>query len=253
MRYTVHQLAQLAGVSVRTLHHYDEIGLLKPAFVGESGYRYYQQKQLLLLQQILFFKELGFELKRIKEIVGRSDFAIARALQTHKLVLEQKLERIKTLLKTIEVTISHVEGNAMMRDTEMFCGFSREKQAEYEMYLVDTLGKTAEAKIAESHANVKDWGKQDWNTVKNEFHVLNQALTKALQDGLTVDAHQVQDLIRRYFAVIQKFYQPTKEIFRGLGQLYMQHPDFRKVYDSYHPRLAEYLAEGMKVFADKEL
>lgn len=93
MAYTVQKLASLSGVSVRTLHHYDEIGLLKPAYVGGNGYRYYGQEQLLLLQQILFFRNLGFELKKIREIVKKSDFDRIAALHSHRKMLTRELEK----------------------------------------------------------------------------------------------------------------------------------------------------------------
>ena len=86
MAYTVKQVAAMSGVSVRTLHFYDETGLLKPAYLGANGYRFYQEPQLLTLQQILFYRELGFELKQIKQILGRADFEIAAALRSHRKV-----------------------------------------------------------------------------------------------------------------------------------------------------------------------
>src|SRR6476659_1552079 len=91
MAYTVKQVALMSGVSVRTLHFYDETGLLKPAYLGANGYRFYEEPQLLILQQILFYRELGFELKQIKRILGRAKFDKVAALQSHRKVLQKKL------------------------------------------------------------------------------------------------------------------------------------------------------------------
>src|SRR6478735_2396377 len=104
MAYTVKQVAGMSGVSVRTLHFYDETGLLKPAYTGANGYRFYEEPQLLALQQILFYRELEFELKQIKEILGRSDFEKVVALQSHGEVLQEKLARTRSLLETIDKT-----------------------------------------------------------------------------------------------------------------------------------------------------
>src|SRR5579871_3062149 len=93
MAYTVSQLADLSGVSVRTLHFYDELDLLKPAHLSASGYRYYEEPQLLTLQQILFYRELGFELKQIRSILTRADFEKAAALESHRSFLEKNLAR----------------------------------------------------------------------------------------------------------------------------------------------------------------
>src|SRR5579859_1146144 len=124
MAYTVKKLAAMSGVSVRTLHFYDETGLLKPAYHKANGYRLYEEPQLLTLQQILFYRELGFELKQIKQILGRADFETAAALESHREVLQQKLARARTLLETIDKTIAHLKGTKTMNSEEMFLGFS---------------------------------------------------------------------------------------------------------------------------------
>lgn len=124
MAYTVKQVAALSGVSVRTLHFYDETGLLKPAYVGTNGYRFYEEPQLLTLQQILFYRELGLELKQIKQVLGRAEFERVAALQSHRQVLEEKLTRTRSLLGTIDKTIAHLKGRKKMTTEEMFVGFS---------------------------------------------------------------------------------------------------------------------------------
>ena len=124
MAYTVKQVAAMSGVSVRTLHFYDETGLLKPAYQGANGYRFYEEPQLLTLQQILFYRELGFELKQIKQILGRADFEKAAALQSHRKVLQKNLSRTRKLIETIDKTIQHLKGTKKMKGKEMFAGFS---------------------------------------------------------------------------------------------------------------------------------
>jgi DNA-binding transcriptional MerR regulator/quercetin dioxygenase-like cupin family protein len=124
MAYTVKQVAAMSGVSVRTLHFYDETGLLKPAYVASNGYRFYEEAQLLTLQQILFYRELGFELKQIKTILDRADFEKVSALQSHREVLRENLARTRTLIETIDKTIKHLKGDEKMKSEEMFAGFS---------------------------------------------------------------------------------------------------------------------------------
>ncbi len=124
MAYTVKQVAAMSGVSVRTLHFYDETGLLKPAYHGANGYRFYEEPQLLTLQQILFYRELGFELKQIKQILGRADFEKVAALQSHRKVLQKNLTRTRKLIETIDKTIQHLKGTKKMKSNEMFAGFS---------------------------------------------------------------------------------------------------------------------------------
>ena len=124
MTYTVKQVAAMSGVSVRTLHFYDETALLKPAYTKANGYRIYEEAQLLMLQQILFYRELGFELKRIKRILGQAKFQKAAALRSHRKVLEKNVTRTRTLIETIDKTIQHLKGTKKMKSEELFTGFS---------------------------------------------------------------------------------------------------------------------------------
>lgn len=124
MSYTVKNLAKLSGLSVRTLRFYDTIGLLKPAYYGDNNYRYYEDEQILMLQQILFYRELGFPLKDIQRIISSDEFNKIDALISHKQILAQSLDRTKKLIKTIDQTIAHLRGKITMRDEELFVGFA---------------------------------------------------------------------------------------------------------------------------------
>lgn len=124
MAYTVKKLAKISGISIRTLRFYDEIGLLKPAYYGDNNYRYYEEEQLLMLQQILFYRELSFPLNDIQRIINCDDFNKIDSLIAHKQVLAQNLDRTKKLIKTIDQTIAHLGGRITMRDKELFFGFA---------------------------------------------------------------------------------------------------------------------------------
>jgi DNA-binding transcriptional MerR regulator len=124
MAYTVKQVACMSGVSVRTLHFYDETGLLKPARHGAHGYRLYEEPQLLTLQQILFYRELGIELKQIKRILSRAEFEKVAALESHREVLQEDVSRTRRLIQTIERTLEHLDGKRKMKSEELFAGFS---------------------------------------------------------------------------------------------------------------------------------
>lgn len=123
MAYTVKRVAAMSGISARTLRFYDQTGLLKPAYTNANGYRMYKEPQLFMLQQILFYRELGFELKRIKEIVGQRKFAKIAALKSHRQVLEKNVTRTRTLIETIDKTIEHLKGTKKMKSEELFVGF----------------------------------------------------------------------------------------------------------------------------------
>jgi MerR family transcriptional regulator, thiopeptide resistance regulator len=252
MAYTVKKLAKVSGVSVRTLHFYDEVGLLKPAYYGSNGYRFYEEEQLLMLQQILFFRELGFELKRIRQVLRRSDFDKLAALKSHRKVLKKDLERTGRLIKTIDKTIKHLKGTQKMKDQEMYWGFDHEKQAEHEKYLIDRFGGEMKQTIAESRKKLKNWTKAEWEGTGKEFGAICKELAAAMGSALEPGSATVQGLVRRHYEWLKKFWTPNRESYTGHSQLVVD-SDLRKAYEAYHPGLPEFLATAIKIFAEKQL
>lgn len=124
MVYTIKKLAQLSGISTRTLRFYDKIDLLKPATRQSNDYRYYEEEQLLMLQQILFYRELGFPLKDIKQIICSNDFNKIDALMSHRHVLAKNIDRTKKLIQTIDQTVLRLKGSITIRHEELFIGFA---------------------------------------------------------------------------------------------------------------------------------
>jgi DNA-binding transcriptional MerR regulator len=250
--YTVSEVARLSGVSVRTLHHYDEIGLLKPDSVGANGYRYYGKDELLRLQQILFHRELGFPLEEIRQVLDAPDFDRAAALKAHKARLEAQTKRYRRLVKTIEATLAELEGERQMDDKDLYKGFAPEKQAEYEAWITERYGAD---KVEASKARMKGWKAADFQALQGDFETLEAGMAKALIDGLPADSAAVQAIMRDWAQWIGRTWgrAPTGEAFAGLGQLYQSHPDFRARYDGRAAGLTDYLAEAMRVFGEREL
>src|SRR5687768_14923871 len=141
--YSVKKLSGLAGVSVRTLHPYDEIGLLKPSVRTSAGYRLYGEKELLRLQQILFYKELDFSLQQIASILDHQEFDLVQALENHKLALKQKQERLTMLLGTIDKTISKIKNGTTMTNNELYEGLPKEKAESWRQEAIEAYGAEA--------------------------------------------------------------------------------------------------------------
>src|SRR5690348_4771517 len=134
---TVKQLAAISGVTVRTLHHYDEIGLLKPAATGANGYRYYGRRELLRLQRILFHRELGVPLHSIAQLLELQEQDQIGLLLQHRQMLTAERERYRILIDTIDRTLSSLKGETPMADADLYKGFTAQKQAGYEAWLIE--------------------------------------------------------------------------------------------------------------------
>ena len=238
--YTVKQLADMAGVSTRTLHYYDQIGLLTPSSYGQNGYRYYDEEAVLRLQQILFFRELDFSLAQIQAIVEGPEFDILQALQVHKRALQQRIGRLNDLIQTIDRTVLHLTGATQVETNELFGGFDEAQQHRYEQEIARKYG---EARVKES--------RQRWASYSPEQKTQIQAEGEALYAGLLGYIGQdpagleVQQLIARWHQHIRYFYEPTPEILRGLGQAYAEEPAFVALYQRMHPEFPEFLRQAI--------
>lgn len=251
MAYTVKQLAEISGVTVRTLHHYDAINLLKPARYGENNYRYYEEEQALQLQQILFFRELGFSLKEIAKVLSSGSFDRLHALNAHKKALAERVEHLQRLILTVDKTIARLKGEKIMSDKNLYEGLDPQKRAEQKEKLLAYYGECARPTIEESMERTKDWKKSDYDRVKREEKEINERLVICLQNGLPADHPDTQAIVEQHYQFIYQFYTPNKEMYLGLGKMYVTNPDFRAHYDAFHFELAEYLAKAIEVYVEQ--
>lgn len=247
--YTVSQLARIAGISVRTLHHYDEIGLLKPARRARPGYRYFGKEELYRLQQILFFRELEFPLKKIKRILDGPDFDPVQTLSYQKKELQKRKERLGVLLETIDKTISLLkEEEEMVTESEMYEGFSKKQAEEYEK---EVRAKYDPEVVEESRRNIQNMTKKEFKELKQEGINIAKELTE-LTDR-EINDPEVQALVKRHFAMNNKFYQTSAEMYKGLADMYVEEARFTKFYDKHKPGLAAFLRDAIHHFAKHNL
>lgn len=251
MKYTVKKLAALSGVSVRTLRFYDEIGLLKPAYYGENQYRYYENEQLLMLQQILFYRELGFSLSDIQSVMGSAGFDKIQALQSHKIRLENQLHHTQQLISTLDQTITYLKGESQMNLETIFEGFNLEKQKHYEDFLVKE-GIQAD-QIQQVRDKIRYWGKDQWELNKQTADQIHAELILAIQNQLSPESKTVQAIIHRHYEMTKQFWIPNRESYIGLSQLYASHPDFIAFYQKLHPQLLNFLMQAMQIYAEQTL
>ena len=247
MLYTVNELSKLAGVSVRTLHHYDEIGLLKPQAYTAAGYRQYGQQELERLQQILFFKELDFELVQIKNLLDSPGFDSERALLHHRELLEKRRERLERLLQTIDKTIEAMKGISSMENDELFENFDMTEIEEHKAKYADEVKEKYGAWAAKD--KTKHYGKREWAEVTAAAGAISADLVALMQAGRAPEDEDVQQLITQHHAYISKyFYECPLEVYEGLASLYVEDERFTKNIDKTAPGLAHFQSAAMKVY-----
>ena len=244
--YTVKQLSELARVSIRTLHYYDEIALLKPSAVGDNGYRYYAEDAVYKLQQILFFREMDLGLLQIKDIVDSPEFDLVATLNQHRDALQAKIDRLQNLIQTVDSTIMHLVGEVGMSKKQLFSAFSEEEEKRYAQEAAEAYG---EEPVRESYKRWNSYTREQKQQIGEEGNAVYADLVDAMPKG--VDSPDVQAILVRWHQHLRYFYEPTPEILRGLGQLYNSHPDFIANFQKLHPDLPAFLEQAIAVYCDK--
>lgn len=251
MEYTIKKLGEIAGVSVRTLRYYDEIGLLKPCRVNESGYRIYGEREVDLLQQILFYKAMDFQLEEIGRIMGDEAFDITHALIMHRERLLGKKQQIERLLELVDKTIAHNQRKEEMTDMEKFEAFKSEKLKENEMkYGKEIRENYGEDAVNNANHKYMNLTKEAFNEMGNTENEMIEALKKVIKskDINSEDAKTVYEKHKAWLSYTLPQY--TKEIHRGLAEMYVADERFGQYYkDKVGEDCAELLGEIIKKYA----
>lgn len=250
---TVRQLAAISGVTVRTLHHYDEIGLLAPAYVGANGYRFYGRPEMLRLQRILFHRELGVPLKEIAGLLALEGEDQVGILLRHRDKLEAERERFRVLIDTIDRTVADIKGETHMANADLYKGFSEEKQAGYEAWLIERYGDSMKADIARSRHAMAKMSEAEQLAMMDTLRDIETALVEAMTRGLDPASDAVDRVIQRHRAWIAAAWDKPcpPAAYTGLADLYLSHPDFVQRYETLGPGFAAWLTTAMKAHADK--
>jgi len=253
MEYTVQKLAELAGVSTRTLRYYDEIGILKPARINSSGYRIYGQAEVDRLQQILFYRELGVKLEKITEIITSSSFDEIAALKEHREKLLEKRTQLDLLIANVDKTIAMKEGRIKMSDKEKFEGFKQKLIDENERkYGKEVREKYGDEVVEQSNKKFKGMTQEQYA----EFERLSASVIETLKaafatgDPASELAQKAADLHRQWLCYTWCNY--SKEAHAGLAKMYVEDERFKAYYDKEQPGMAEFLRDAILIYTGME-
>ena len=247
MEYSIRELAEISGVSSRTLRYYDSIGLLTPARVNDAGYRFYGEKEMLLLQQIFFYRERGFSLEEIQQILYQKDFDLEKALQEHLRELEKRQNEIADMIKNVKCTIASMKGEWEMSEKERFDGFKQRIVKENEaVYGKEVREKYGDAEMDAANRKMLQMTEGDYERFENLKGEVEKALQQAVLAGEEpkVEAgHRVVLLHKEWLGMTWKQY--TENAHKGVAQMYVLDERFRDYYDKEVEGCAAFLRDAI--------
>lgn len=246
MSWSIAQVARMSRTTSRTLRHYDAIGLLPPAYVGVNGYRYYDQAQLLRLQQILLLRELGLGLDAITGILD-DQHDQAAALRRHRRWLLAERDRLSRLADTVARTIEELEGGEDMPAEKLFDGF------EVNPYEDEAVARWGQDTVDSSKERVRGWTPEQAEQAQRGWVEALARVAEHQRAGADPDDPAVLDAVAAHHAWLGNFWTPDQESYAGLGRLYVDDPRFQEQIDREHPGLAQYLCEAMAAYGQRRL
>ena len=243
MKMHIKEFAKLCGVSVRTLHYYDEIGLLKPAFVDEqNGYRFYDEKSLERIQEILFYRELDFSLKSISEILSSPDYDKQKALKEQRKLLMLKKQRLQRIIDALD---SAEKGKITMNAFDNNDYDTARKQ--YEAEARERWGKTDAYK--EHEQKTASYSKDKWQQVNDGLNAVLAEFAVCLQGGQAPDSNEAQALVKELQSYItENYYTCGNEILKGLGQMYVADERFKQNIDKHATGTAVFVSKAIEFY-----
>lgn len=241
---TVNEIAKLTGISKRTIRYYDQIGLLTPAEINESGYRLYDDESLKTLRQILFFKELDFSLKDIKSIINSENFNEKIALEKHKKLLLLKIDNLNNIVNIINKIL---KGEDNMEFNEFDMSDIQKSQIKYSDEVKKLWGNTDAYK--ESQRKTSNYSNKDWDRINEDI----QGIFKKFAENMDkkIDSKEVQNLVSEWQnCITENFYYCTNEILRGLGKMYVSDQRFTDNINKYKDGLSLFINNAIEYYCD---
>lgn len=248
MEYSIQELSRMAGISTRTLRYYDETGLLKPSRVTQAGYRYYGTPEVDRLQQILYYRERGFQLHTIQKILQNRDFDKLRAMEDHLMALKQRQAETAALIRTVEQTIRHMKGECQMADREKFKALKKSLVQGNEIkFGAEARAKYGDAQVDAANQNMMGLSEEDfarWQALEQQ---ILQELEQAVEAGLPAHSEksrEIAQLHRDWLRFTLPGYTPAQH--KGIAALYVADERFTQYYDRRIPGCAQWLSDAVQ-------
>lgn len=245
MKMQINEFAKLTGVSVRTLHYYDEIGLLKPAFVdNQNGYRFYDEDSLERMQEILFYRELDFELKSILQILSSPDYDKQKALAEQRNLLVLKKERLERIIDALD---DAGKGNVIMTAFD-----NNEYETARKQYETEAKQRWGETDAYKEHTEkTAGYTKDKWQQVNDGLNAVLAKFAECMDNGHSADSPEAQVLVKELQThITENYYTCTNEILASLGQMYVADERFKTNIDKHASGTAEFISQAIKTYCN---
>jgi len=243
--YQIHELAARAGITVRTLHHYDRMGLLHPSRHSPAGHRLYDDDAALRLQQILFYRELGLPLAEIGALLDAPDFDLLRALETHREELGKRIVRLQRLRRTVDNTMAYLKGESGMEKAGIFDGFT---PGEEELYSKEAEKMYDPETVRESNRRWKGYGAARQKEILEEGKLLYIDFATAMEENRGLESKEVEAIVERWRKNLEHYWTPELEQLEPLARHYSEDSRFKENIDSIKPGLAEFIGRAVGVY-----
>ena len=251
MSWTVGELARLTGVTVRTLHHYDRIGLLRPSERTAAGYRSYDVRDLDRLHQVLVYRGLGFPLEEVATLLDDPDADPAEHLRRQHRLLRERLEATSAMVAAVEKEMEARQMGISLTPEERFEVFGDWLPEEYAAEAEQRWGDTEE--WAQSQRRTAAMSKADWLQVKAETDDVEGRFAAALGAGVAADSAAAMDLAEEHRQHISRwFYDCSPQVHAGLGEMYVADERFTAYYERIAPGLAQYVSTAVRANAARQ-
>ena len=242
MELSISETSKITNLSIRTLRYYDEIDLIKPSKITDAGYRYYDEKSLEKLQEILFLKELDFSLKEIKEIISNPQYNRKKAMENHKNLLIMKKNRIENLISLLE---NITNGGSSMSFKEFDMSDIQKEQKKYAEEIKERWGETEAYK--ESENKTSKYSQDKWANLEEEADAIFKEFSVIKNEA--ENGEKAQALVKKWQVYITKnYYNCTKEILAGLAEMYIGDERFKNNIDKYSEGTAEFMSKAIKEY-----
>lgn len=250
MDFTIKKAADISGVTVRTLRYYHQIGILIPESINNSLYRLYNDADIEALQQILFYKELGFSLDEIKALKTRCAFDDIDILNKQKTLLSEKIKRLENIMTLLDKAINDLKGDSKVTQKKKSKSFDRSEIDKHQAKYAEEVRKKYQSEIVdESLKKAANYNDNKWGNIIGRQDEINTKLADCLRMGLSPHDDKVIHLIKEFQTFItDNFYKCTDEILFGLGEMYVSDQRFTDYYEKYETNFAEYINKGIKAY-----